>query len=79
MRHEPNIQATNLDPIIRRLVEVRMAWKLSLNDVANRCGADLNTFRRYENGVTFPSGKMLARWADVLGYELSIWPKGQRT
>ncbi|MCS3690922.1 helix-turn-helix domain-containing protein [Bradyrhizobium elkanii] len=75
MRHERDIIPAHVDPIIRRLTEVRLAWNLSLNDVANRCGADLNTFKRYENGARYPSGKMLARWADVLGYELSIWPK----
>lgn len=75
MKHEPDVAPAQIDPIIRRLVEVRLAWKLSLNDVANRCGGDLNTFKRYENGTRFPSGKTLARWADVLGYELSIWPK----
>ncbi|QPF87003.1 helix-turn-helix transcriptional regulator [Bradyrhizobium genosp. L] len=75
MKHEQNITAAKIEPIIQRLTEIRLAWKLPLNDVANRCGADLNTFKRYESGQTFPSGKTLVRWATVLGYELSLWPK----
>lgn len=67
----------SVEPIIRRLIETRRAWKLSISDIAERCGADWNTFVRYERGDKFPSAKTLVRWASVLGFELSLWPKGQ--
>lgn len=67
----------HVEPIIRRLIETRRAWKLTISDVAERCGADWNTFVRYERGDKFPSAKTLVRWADVLGFELSLWPKGK--
>ena len=73
-RPEPPIP-DHVEPVIRRLIETRRAWQLSANDVANRCGSDLNTFRRYERGDTFPSAKTLIRWAAVLGFELSLWPR----
>lgn len=77
MRHERNIEDVNPHPLIRRLVETRKAWQLSTTDVAERCGSNHNTFMRYETGQTFPSGKMLVRWAEVLGFDLSLWPKSR--
>lgn len=75
MKHDDFVEDANLDPLIRRLVETRKAWQLSATEIADRISSDYNTFRRYETGERFPSGKKLVQWADVLGFELSLWPK----
>jgi ribosome-binding protein aMBF1 (putative translation factor) len=62
-------------PVIRRLVETRRAWNLSIVDVAGRCGGDHATFIRYERGDKLPSTKTLMKWASVLGFQISLWPK----
>lgn len=63
--------------LYRRLTEARKAWKLSVVEVAERVGCEPATLRKYELGLTLPSVSMLLRWADALGYDLSLWPKGQ--
>jgi predicted transcriptional regulator len=72
MRHERGIKALHLHPIIECLIETRMAWQLSVSDVAARMGSSYFTLKRYERGAEFPSGKMLLKWVDVLGYELVL-------
>jgi predicted transcriptional regulator len=72
MRHERGIEALDLHPIIECLVETRLAWQLSVSDIAGRMGSSYFTLRRYERGVEFPSGKMLLKWVDVLGFELVL-------
>ncbi len=39
MRHERGIEALDLHPIIRCLVETRLAWQLSVSDIAGRMGS----------------------------------------
>ena len=72
MRHERGIKALDLHPIIKCLVETRLAWQLSASDVASRMGSSYFTLKRYERGAEFPSGKMLLKWVDVLGFELVL-------
>jgi DNA-binding transcriptional regulator YiaG len=72
MRHKRTIEASDLHPIIRCLVETRLAWQLSISDVASRMGSSYFTLKRYERGAEFPSGKMLLKWVDVLGFELVL-------
>ncbi|MDB5605231.1 MAG: hypothetical protein JWP25_2131 [Bradyrhizobium sp.] len=72
MRHERGIEALDLHPIIKCLVETRLAWQLSVSDIAARMGSSYFTLRRYERGAEFPSGKMLLKWVDVLGFELVL-------
>jgi predicted transcriptional regulator len=72
MRHERGIEALDLHPIIKCLVETRLAWQLSVPDIAARMGASYFTLKRYERGAEFPSAKMLLKWVDVLGFELVL-------
>jgi len=77
MRHEREFKYVNAHPVVQRLTEVRMAWGLSIEEVASRIGCGANTLRRYEIGHAGnnPSFKLIARWAEVLGFELNLWPK----
>jgi hypothetical protein len=72
MRHERGIEALDLNPTIKCLVETRLAWQLSVSDMAARMGSSYFTLKRYERGAEFPSGKMLLKWVDVLGFELVL-------
>lgn len=75
MIHERNIKPLDIHPVFRRLTEARMAWKLSLEETSSRMGCDAQTLRKLELGLVSPSLGMLLRWSDVLGYEISLWPK----
>lgn len=66
---------TPTSTVCTRLREVRLAWKMTLTEVSERIGADASTLRKWELGLVIPSLKNLERWAGVLGYELTIWPK----
>jgi predicted transcriptional regulator len=72
MRHERKIEALDLQPVIKCLLETRLAWQLSVTDIADRMGSSYFTLKRYERGDEFPSGKMLLKWVDVLGFELVL-------
>jgi transcriptional regulator with XRE-family HTH domain len=72
MRHERGIEALDLHPIIKCLVETRLAWQLSVSDIAARMGSSYFTLKKYERGAEFPSGKMLLKWVDVLGFEMVL-------
>ena len=72
MKHEREMEALHLHPIIKCLVETRLAWQLSVADIADRMGSSYSTLKRYERGDEFPSGKMLLKWVDVLGFELAL-------
>lgn len=67
--HEPPI------PAVARLAEVRMAWGLSVQYVAEKLGCSPCHLRKCERGQNDPSGKLLVKWAEILGYEISLWPK----
>ena len=75
MKHEPAITKANVLPVIRRLTETRIAWGLSVDDIAERIGCAAGTLSKYEGGQNGPSLFMLICWAEVLGFELSLWPK----
>lgn len=75
MRHERDITAAPSKDVFRRLTEVRLAWKLPLEDVAPRIGTTPANLRKWELGLSVPSTKSLMRWASVLGFDISIWPK----
>lgn len=75
MRHEPGIIRANLDPLVERLVRIRMGWSMPVVEIAKRCGLAENSFYMIETGYREPTFKMLVRWADVLGYDLSLKPK----
>lgn len=75
MRHEPGIIRANLNPLVERLVRIRMGWGMAAPEIAKRCSISENGFYMIESGYKDPSFKMLNRWADVLGYDLSLRPK----
>jgi transcriptional regulator with XRE-family HTH domain len=75
MRHEREITAVDVHPLIARLIEVRLAWCISLPELAERIGCRPGTLGKWERGKLYPSGKLLIKWVEVLGYELNIWPK----
>jgi transcriptional regulator with XRE-family HTH domain len=77
MIHERYIKPMHVHPIIGRLTEIRLAWQLSIKDLAERIGIRATVLGKYERGRLFPNLKTLIRWADVLGYELNLWPKKQ--
>lgn len=75
MRHEPGIARINIDPLIERLVGIRMGWGMSIPEIASRCNLCENTFYMLETGYRDPTFKVLVRWAEVLGYDLSLRPQ----
>ena len=77
MRHERGIEALNLHPIIECLVETRLAWDLSVSDIAARMGSSYFTLKRYERGAEFPSGKMLLSGLTYSDFELVFGTKSQ--
>ena len=81
MRHEtvfiPYAKRAPRNDIFGRLQEIRLAWKMTLTEVAQRIGVQAQTLTRWEQGVTTPQLYQLIRWAAVLGYELNLWPKGK--
>jgi hypothetical protein len=48
MRHERGIEALDLHPIIKCLVETRLAWQLSVSDIAARMGSSYFTLKSRE-------------------------------
>ncbi len=63
--------------IFGRLHEIRLAWKLTATEVGQRIGVRAETLRRWERGTSTPQLYQLITWCGVLGYELSLWPKGK--
>lgn len=72
MRH---IIPVDIHPVLERLAYVRLAWGLSTKDVADRIGCSTSTLLHMESGQKQPGFKIFVRWADVLGFDLSLWPK----
>lgn len=72
MKHERNFESPNVPPVINALVEIRLAWGLERSDVAKRCGIDARKLRMYELGINEPNLRYLRKWANALGYELSL-------
>lgn len=61
--------------IMEQLIIARKSWKLTVPDVAKRIGCDKATLYHLECGDKLPSGKILVKWAEALGYELALRPK----
>lgn len=74
MRHETEFKTPTLSPVIKGLVEVRLAWGLERVEVAHRAGILYRNLLNYESGVSEPHMSGLRRWANALGYELSLRP-----
>jgi transcriptional regulator with XRE-family HTH domain len=75
MRHERSTTAPDAHPAIQKLRQIRMAYGLSVDEVAASIGCTRTTLNHMEAGQHVPSFKRLFRWADVLGYELNFLPK----
>lgn len=75
MRHEPSIYAAHVHPVVTRLTEIRLAWGLSLEYIANKIGCSYFTLIHMESGQKQPNFKTLIRWASALGYDLSLRPQ----
>lgn len=78
MKHEPDITRIDIHPVVERLTQVRLAWGLTVPEVSKRIGISWGALHRLENGKREPGFKVLTRWADALGYDLSIWPRDGR-
>ena len=74
MRYEPSICAVDLHPVVARLVELRLAWGLTIEQIAQRAGCSYRLLAYIEAGGRDPGFKLLVRWAEVLGYDLSLRP-----
>lgn len=57
------------------LVRQRCAWGLTREYIADKCQCSLHTIINVERGMSKASVDLLSRWAEVLGFELTIKPK----
>ena len=74
MRHSCPIKV-NVHPIVDELSKSRIAWGFSLEEIARRIGCSYTLLAHVESGQKQPSFKMLARWAEVFGYDVSLTKK----
>lgn len=73
--NEPDRLATR--DIRNVLVVARQAQERSLADVADHIGVHLQQLSRWEQAnAAMPNIDSLCRWADALGYEIALLPKG---
>ena len=57
MRHERGIQALDLHPIIECLVETRLAWQLSVSDIAARMGPAISRRKGTREAPNSPAAR----------------------
>lgn len=74
MKHagKSELRALDTEPVLRALVEARLAWGLSSKEVAARIGCRRDTFLHFESGAKTPGFKTFIRWARVLGYDVGL-------
>ena len=77
MKYERAIKAIHVHPVISRLTEARLAWGIDRADMAARIGCAVCCLQGWENGEHAPRIDALSKWADALGYNLNLWPKGK--
>ena len=65
-----------LSKIVGELVQAREAWGMSREDLANLMHVAPGTVKFCENGNKQPSMKLLVRWANTLGCDITITPRG---
>ena len=63
--------------IVEDLREIRLANKVSQEELADRAGYNRTQVIRYEAGAFSPKLETVSNWADVLGYELILRPKAR--
>lgn len=78
VKHERYRPKRKVLPVIERLAQTRLAWKLPVDEAAIRIGCTPATLRKFEIGQVSPSVSTLSRWAGALGFDLSLWPKGSQ-
>jgi transcriptional regulator with XRE-family HTH domain len=61
--------------VVEQLILARKSWKLSVEEVSKRTGCNKSTIHHIECGDKNPSGKILIKWAEALGYDLVLRPK----
>lgn len=61
--------------VIATLIEIRRAWRVSLEVVAERAHVSGRNLSAIERGRRSPSLRTLEKWADALGYEIVLRPK----
>lgn len=59
-------------PLVRTLVEARVAQGLTLHVLAARSGYSYNTLQKWESEITTPSLHAFRDWASALGYEVAL-------
>lgn len=62
----------NLDPIIRDLYICRQMAKITIADLATRANISKSTISDAENGYHVPSLTIIRRWADALGFDITL-------
>jgi transcriptional regulator with XRE-family HTH domain len=68
------------DPIVDALAAERCRRGLTLLQVGELLGrASYNTVWQWENGKNQPKLANVRAWADVLGYDLALVPREERT
>jgi transcriptional regulator with XRE-family HTH domain len=77
MRHEPDITVSAAHPVVRRLTEIRIGWNLTTEYMAEKIGCSATTVNHMESGRRDPGFKVLMRWAESLGYDVALKPKGR--
>ncbi len=78
MAEGPLMLLRNKNPtpkVIYALQEVRLAWGLSVQDIADRVGTSPRHLRDCEFGKHKPNTELLEAWADALGYEITLKAK----
>ncbi|MDO8691283.1 MAG: helix-turn-helix transcriptional regulator [Dehalococcoidia bacterium] len=61
----------------RKLIEARLACKLTQEELARALGTTQSSVARLESGRFLPRADTLRRLADVLGVEIRIGPNGR--
>jgi transcriptional regulator with XRE-family HTH domain len=67
----------HIPPIIQQLRSARLALSITHEQLAAKLGYALSTISYWENFRRSPQLVNLINWADVLGYEITIKPKGK--
>lgn len=75
MKHDRSFESSTAHSVVRRLMEIRLAWGLTTHCMAEKIGCSATTVNHMESGRRDPGFKVLVRWAGALGFEISLWPK----
>lgn len=68
----------DLDELVDALIERRRDLRLSQVEVAERIGSSASSVSLWESGKATPGSVSLFAWADALGVDLALVPRGDR-